>query len=139
MNNAPYHAEQVYPEFTYEGLRFALLKDGRVMARCKQIVEPREVFRLSLKAHGGPEEPWIPAHRNFNKQVKWAVRDGVLDDMLAEREAVLDREAALRKAAPALLRSLRAVRSIDDYTSAQDAKRIRATADALLAALEDPA
>ncbi|MAL97185.1 MAG: hypothetical protein CL583_01925 [Alteromonadaceae bacterium] len=101
-----HEVKPVYPEFSYEGIRFALMPDGTVYARAKGVAEAEWVTRMTFSDSGNP---WIPKHKNFNSLCRQFYREGDVDDLIAKRAAVLKREQALRRAASELYEAVTAM------------------------------
>ncbi len=104
-------SKPVYYPYSKDGVTFALMASGEVFAAMKGIA-PRKVADL-IDVAGRPR---IPKERNFNSLCRQFIREGDVDDLIAERKAELDRQSNVRKAAPELLEALE-----DMVALAQDA------------------
>lgn len=92
----------VYPEYHKDSVRFQLFSDGKVMARTRDL-PAREVLRLTNKDTG---EAWIPGHKNFNSLCRESVREGDVDDLIAEQRRISDARGMKRKAGEELYEAL---------------------------------
>lgn len=100
----------VYPEYHKDSVRFQLFSDGKVMARTRDL-PAREAFRLTNAETG---EAWTPGHKAFNSLCREAVREGDVDDLIAEQRRVSEARGMKRKAGEELYEALAAFeRTVD--------------------------
>ena len=102
MSSAQFPEGIVYPEYSHEGVRFALGRSGSVYAYAKGI----PVEKICWLTTGDEQTPWIPKHKNFNSLCRQLVRDGDVNHIISRRKADLKKAELLRKAAPELLEAL---------------------------------
>ena len=73
----------VYSPLSVEGVKIALMPDGRIYATIRNAVTgnhetPEYVLALSFSDTGNP---WIPQHKNFNSLMKQSFREGDFDHL----------------------------------------------------------
>lgn len=107
----PWPDKPVY-QISVEGVKAALMPDGRVMGWTTGYGDPEEVCRLT---HSDTGNPWIPQHRNFNKLVKQMFREDDFDDLLKFRRDRKQRQQNMKAAAEDLYAALdQALTSMQD-------------------------
>lgn len=108
MNHDP--QAPVYPEFHKGGVRFRLYRDGTIMAGTKDLAS-REIGKLSVS---GENRPWIPSHKNFNSLCRQMVREGDVDELVAEQRHISEARGMKRKAGEELFDALEALVAIHE-------------------------
>lgn len=101
----PWPETPVY-QISVEGVKAALMPDGRVMGWTTGYGAPEEVCRMTFEDSG---KPWIPKHRNFNSLVKQMFREDDFDALLKFRRDRKQRQQNMKAAAEDMYSALEAM------------------------------
>ena len=94
----------VYPPFSVDGVKVALMPDGTIYAAIPgEEDQPEYQGRLGDLDTG---KPWIPQHKNFNYIVRDKDKDGDFNQIRGRYRHRRNRQKAVKRAAPELYEGL---------------------------------